>query len=87
MQEGHELGRPSVNPYGLEVCVPRIHVEILTSNVMIIESEGLVRCLDHKSRILMNRTSALLRDPRELSCSSSLLLLCVDTDRKWSSVS
>ena len=80
MQEGHELGGPSVNPYGLEVRVPRIHVEILTSNVMIIESEGLVRCLDHKSRILMNRTSALIRDPRELSCSSSLLLLCVDTE-------
>ena len=45
---------------------------------MVVESRLLGRCLGHQCRSLMNRISALIKDPREISCPFH----CMQTHKK-----
>lgn len=49
----------------------KIHVEILTSKVIILGSGAFGRCLGYQRRILMNRISALMEQTPESPLVSS----------------
>ena len=52
---------------------PRIHVEILTPNVMVLEGGAFGRCLDHEDGALIYGMSALIKETPQSSLAPSTM--------------
>lgn len=60
--------------YSMNVCSPKIHLEILSHNLMVVGSRTFERWLGHLSRVLVNKIGTLTKETPEKCIPSPLAM-------------